>query len=527
VAKPELRSFVLVSIAFSSLLTACDGGEATAPVAIEAGADCGDDSAPDGAPSGEPCGVALLEGLGLPAAEQAELREGRLQLPPSTTVDPCAGQPTSLSCYEVALPHTTRPSLPAFERALLVAYLDHPREVQLANALAVHHLPRSLLAASAPSDGGRALRHTIFSLYFLNRAKDLGATAPWIDTALGRTETALATTLEDGAPITLDESHDAHVFWRRVFHGNQEGDRYDGLARLLQDVAGDPRNVYTSFLLMTANLWMGSEADYDDPTTLYHFLLSTYFQIRAFDLARGLEVAWTADPERNPRFRMAAELGGFGLLARRWLAKLHGDAEALRLVDEEHREWWRIQPAIHSFSLGLPFFDEPERFAEGLEVYYSAYPYCEAVPVRTCSNLARFPFNLLSFALGLVDFSLRAGDLERARAILGYRLDPGEAANWSEWNVGRDAWLHRERNLDAIFALYRNGDPSDDPVNFETKRRRWGEETTVCQVCHQTQGKPQTQAEIEAPQTFPPPEVASVGRWPAVDTAWYGASLRR
>ena len=100
---------------------------------------------------------------------------------------------------------------------------------------------------------------------------------------------------------------------------------------------------------------------------------------------------------------------------------------------------------------------------------------------------------------------------------------PFEVENFSQWDLGRDAWNHRADNMQAILALYQNGDPNDDPINFETKRRKWGETTTTCQECHETQGKPQTIADLEAAQILPPPETASVRNWPPVTTAWYGA----
>ncbi len=482
----------------------------------------GNDSASDVAGDG-----AFLRSLGI-SEEEASLELPSLSPLSSTNNGRDATHANGLTGFEVKLPHTTQAPNPPVEKALLGAYLDTPSDLRLVKLLAVYHLPQSLLNPRrlGSSNEGDALQHTILSSYFLNRAKDLGAMSPWVDLALQFTQAELDRLVENGDPITSEEYHDAHVYYRQVFHGNQEQNRYQALIRLLQDFVLEPRDVYTSFALMTFNLWIGSEADYDDPTMLNNFVLGSYFQMRVFDLSQKLEQAWNQDPEHNTRFRMAAELGSFGLLERRWLAKAHGDQNAVRLIDDEHRAWWRIQPAIHSFTLGLPFFDEPEHFAEGLDVYYSAYPYCAAVPVRTCSNLPRFPFNLLSFVLGLVDFRLKAGDMDTARYLLGYRFDPVEAENWTQWTLGRESWLHREQNLDAIFALYQNDDPSDDPINFETKRHKWGETTAVCQVCHETQGKPQTQAQLEAPQTLPPPQAASVGKWPPVTTAWYGATLR-
>jgi hypothetical protein len=458
--------------------------------------------------------------------ELSAVRERLATLPVTGMGGPAAAPAPSLSTYETPLPHTTQPQLSHFERALLTAYLDHPDDAVLAQFLAVHHLWQSLLRPTPPSKRGEAMEHTIIALYFLNRARDTGATSPWLEPVLEATQEAVDEVFATTEPITSDEYHDAHVFYRQAFHLNQEQDRYLALDGLLQDFAEEPNNVYTSFVLTAINLWMGGEADHDDPTTLYNFVLGSYFSLHTIDLAHQLELAWNADPQHVTRFRMAAELGGFSLLQRRWLAKLHRDEAAIALIDDEHRAWTAIQPAFHSFTLGLPFFDEPEHFMEGLGAYAAGAPFCEQVPVRTCSDLPRFSYNLLGFFLGYADFLLKAGDVENARKLLTMNQLPNLAAIWPYWDIGRDAWQHRVDNAEAIAALYANGDPSDDPINFEMKRRKWGEDTTTCQECHQTQGKPDMVAAVEAPQLLPPEQIASLTSWPAVTSAWYGAAQK-
>jgi hypothetical protein len=453
------------------------------------------------------------------------------QANPSSSVESSLGttQPSEpnppLADYETKLPHTTQPVLPAIERALLVDYLNRPRKVELVRALTDYHLLKSLISVGRER-GGEAIRHSIFALYFLNRQKDLGVKAKVLDVTLTQVQSALNRVFNSSDPITMDEYHDAHVYYRRTFHFNQEQNRYKALDGLLQEFSKEPRNVYTSFAITALNLWVGGEADYDDPTTLYNFILGSYFSLHTISLSHQLEDAWNVDPVRTKRFRMAATLGGFGLLQRRWLAILHNDQPAIALIDDEHRAWYKIQPAFHSFPLGLPFFDEPENFDEGYAVYVSGIPSCSVIPVRTCSDLPRFRFNLLGFVLGIVDYSLKAGDLETARSYLNFRFDPAQAQAWNSWSIGRDPWLHREQNFDAIAALYANGELSDDPVNFEMKRRKWGEDTTTCQECHQIQAAPVSFDVVNEPQIPPPPEVASVRTWPPVTTAWYGASLR-
>jgi hypothetical protein len=445
---------------------------------------------------------------------------------PLVSADAALAKPprNPLSDYETKLPHTTQPELPAKERALLVDYLNRPDKPALASALAEYHLCQSLVQRGLR--GGEALRHSIFALYFLNRVKDLGAGSKAVDRSIEQLKAALAQVFEKPDRITWDENHDAHVLYRRTFHFNEEWNRYKSLTALLQDFYSQPRNVYTAFAITALNLWVGGEADYADPTTLYNFVLGSYFSLHAMGLSRELETAWNKDPASVVRFRMAATLGGFSLLQRRWLAIVHRDQPAIALIDQEHRAWYKIQPAFHSFPLGLPFFDEPANFQEGYAVYASGIPSCSVIPVRTCSDLPRFRFNLMGFVLGLVDYSLKAGDIDTARNYLQFRLDPTQTEAWSYWSIGREPWLHREKNLDAIAALYANDDPQDDPVNFEMKRRKWGENTTTCLECHTIQAFPISWNVVNEPQILPPPETASVRNWPPVTTAWYGASLR-
>jgi hypothetical protein len=525
----KLRGAVPYSVAVLALVAAGCGDRATADSAQgapPASATPAGPSAPAGAPAEMPSSddALFLGPLGIDVDREVSTIQRRL----ATLGDPAmAGSPrpriaTSLSDYETVLPHTTQPKLSRFERALLTAYLDHPDDAALTQYLGVHHLWQSLLRPTPASKRGEALKHTILSLYFLERARDSGATAPWIGRALEAAQAAADAVFETGAPITSDEDHDAHLFYRRTFHLNEEGNRYDALARLLQDFSEEPNNVYTSFVLTAINLWMGGEADYDDPTTLYNYALGSYFSLHTMDLAQKLELAWNADPQGVTRFRMAAELGGFSLLQRRWLAKLHGDEAAVSLMDVEHKQWWDIQPAFHSFTYGLPYFDEPAHFADGLAAYAGGLAYCDKVQVRTCIDQPRFSFNLLGFLLGYTDFLIKAGELDAARQMLMFNQMPAQAENWAAWDLGRDAWDHRVDNLDAIAALYRDADPGNDPLNFLMKSRKWGEDTTTCQECHQMQGKANLAA-MESPQLLPPPEIASITNWPAVNSAWYGA----
>jgi len=467
--------------------------------------------------------------LGIDIANEMSLQRGHMFAGVAAPSSVDAGGVTdggasslALSNYETQLPHTTQPVLPPLEQVLLTAYLDNPADAQLARFLALYHLNLSWLNNQSPGDDGQRLQHTIVALYFLSRARDLGATATWLTPTLASTTASLYGRINTSAAITLDENHPAHVYYRTTFHLNQEQNRYSALAQLLTDFAGEPRNVYTSFALEAVNLWMGGEADYADPTTLYDFVVGSYVSLHTIGMAQELEAAYDVDPTQ-PRFRLSAIQGGFSLLQRRWLATVHGDQTAIGLIDAEHLLWDHIQPAFHAFTYGLPYFDGETNFDQGLAAYAAGIPFCEEVPVRTCSDLPRFPFNLLGFTLGYADFLMKAGQLDAAEDYLSFRLQPSQTETYGQWTIGQPALTHRLNNLDAIYALYQDGDPSNDPINFEMKHRKWGSNTTTCQECHQTQGNPQTEADINAPQQFPPPQIASIVNWPPVTTAWYGA----
>jgi hypothetical protein len=435
-----------------------------------------------------------------------------------------AGRPgkNPLSSYETVMPHKTQPDISGFERTLLKAYLDNPQDVQLAKFLAIHHLSKAVLYDRVRR-GGKSLEHTLIAQYFLHRASDLGARERWIREALKKSQRELDALFTRRGPISLYEDRPAHKYFRETFHHREEN-RYVTSEVLLDEFVNRPRNVYTAFTINALHLWVGGEADYADPTAVYNFAVGSYFSIYSLKLARELEEAWDKDPAHNTRFRLATILGGFSALHRRWLAKLHGDNNAVQLIDDEHRLWRIVHPAFHAFTLGLPFFEESEHFQEGKAAFEDAVVYCQQVPVRTCSDYPRFSYNFMAFILGYVDFLLKNGDLDAATQYLGVRQMPQLAEMFTYWDIGKGPYQHRENNGPAISALYRNGDAQDDPLNFLVKKKRWGMNTTTCQVCHQTQGKVWTKEEMAAIQ-LPPEAAASVRTWPPITTSWYGAAL--
>jgi hypothetical protein len=428
----------------------------------------------------------------------------------------------SLSDWETYLPHSTQASVNIVERALLKKYLDKPSDRSILQILAADHLAKMHIF-SRPSTRHLAFRHAILAKYFLSRLEETHGKKMSVSRALSEVQKEIDRVMKKSDALSNEENHPAHHFFNQTFNYN-EGDRYQAEIRLLEDFVAHPNNVYTSFLLNATHLWTGGEGDYDDPTVLYNFVLGSYFSIHTMGLAKTLEEKWQQNPQAYTRFRMASILGGFSALHRRWLATAHNDTTAVALIDDEHRKWRLIHRSFHAFTLGLPFFEESENFLEGMFAYGDAVAHCQEVPVRTCSNLPRFSHNFTGFMLGYVDFLLKAGDTQTAGFLLSWRHNPQLPVNqYPFWDLGKVQWEHRENNLEAIAALYQNDNPSDDPINLLMKKRKWGSNTTTCQVCHQAQSSYWTDEE-KATIVLPPEAVASVGTWPQVSTSWYGSS---
>ncbi|GGO83300.1 hypothetical protein GCM10011348_26740 [Marinobacterium nitratireducens] len=448
----------------------------------------------------------------------------------SSAVEEVLQQMAPLYDYETQVPRATQPDISRREKRLLGAYLDRVDHAGLAQLLALYHLKRSLLRDS----GGQAIKHTILAQYFLHRSLDLGRDKWWIRKSLQATEAQLHQWFETRRPHNdaadnADENHPAHIFFREIFFNNHEGDRFIALEKLLDDFAEHPRNMLTNTYLTTVNIWMGGEADYDDPTVLYHFVLSSYFSVRARYLAEERETLWRENPNEHSRFRLATLIGGWTVPARRWLARLHGDDTAVQRLDAEHNHWLAINTAFVSVPVGLMLFEENDKFAEGFAAWEAGRDYCDKVSPTdlSCIDWPRASFNILSFVLGEVDFYLKSGQLAVAESLLSLRHIPNEyfAESFAVWDIGREAWLHREQNLEQIAALYQNEDPGDDPSHFLLKQHRWGPGTFICQVCHQRQSKEWPEGEVERVLSWTD-EIPPVGEgnWPPVSTSWYGSS---
>lgn len=450
------------------------------------------------------------------------IRNGSLSIDePAFT--PRATGPTSLSDFEVALPHKTQRIISRFERVVLTAYLNHPADIRLIKFLALYHLNAAHQWSRAPR--GSAVEHAIMAAYFLNRAKDLGSRERWIAEALRTTETKLATLAASRRGVALEENHPAHAAYHDAFFTHEEN-RYVAYERLLDDYAAAPNNVYTTFLNMTVNLWTGGEAGFDDPTVLYNFVLGSYFSIRTIDLARQAELAWERNPTLFKRFRLASITGGLSIGHRRFLAKLHQDVDAIRLLDAEHQEWRQnVNPVFHMFTVGYMLFDEPENFVTARDAWEEGLLIGTQRPdLITILNRPRFTFNSLCIFMGSVDFALKSGEVGAARGF--WLATVPFLPFFAEWDIGKDAFVQRLAHAEEIAALYLNDNPADDPVPFNVKNRKWGYNTMTCQTCHQTQRKVWSE-EDKNTILLAPDDILTVGEWPAVSTTWYGAVKRR
>jgi hypothetical protein len=429
--------------------------------------------------------------------------------------------PDPIADYETPIPHATQPVISPFEKAVLTAYLNNPSDVRLAKFLAIYHLPQSLLKPGPAS--GEKVKHTIIAQYFLNRARDLGSNDKWIGKALEKTGKKLDAIKASVPGVSIEEGNAAHQVFIDAFNYHEEN-RYIAQAAMLDDFVKHPNNVYTAVANNAINLWNGGEADYADPTVLYNFVVGAYFSVYAMDLAHREEQLWQQNPSQYSRFRLVTILGGFSISHRRWLAKLHGDDRAVALLDDEHRAWYKINPLFHVFTIGMEFFQEPENWQEGFNNWFDVIIVKCNIPVEqqsvTCLNRPRFTFNTYVMLTTFADYLMKAGNFGFAQGMLAFA---SSQPDFNAWDIGKPAWEHRWNNLPDIYANYQNGDPSDDPLPFLLKSRKWGPDMATCQTCHQAQSKYWTEEEKKDIK-LPNEEYATVGNWPVVSTTWYGAS---
>ncbi|WP_042144948.1 MULTISPECIES: hypothetical protein [unclassified Pseudoalteromonas] len=423
---------------------------------------------------------------------------------------------SDLTVYETFIPNKTKVVFSSFEKSVLSLYLENPNELYFAEVLAIYHLNRSLLDYSA--EKGQAVKHTILAKYFLNRAIHLGQEKTWAQSLIVLLDHRFDPYLNSDE-VPFSEETDAHLAFIKSFN-YEESDRYSVIDGLLTEFTQTPNNILTNTYLTSSNIWIGGEAEYEDPNIIYSFIVSSFFSIRAVEMAEKMEIDWSNNPNTGKKFRLSNILGGFAVPARRWLAKLHGDESVVNLLDEEHRQWLKINRAFHSFTVGLMLFDENKNFTEGYDAWMAALDHCSEKPnFRSCIDRPRLSFNRIGYLLGAIDFFMKNGELNKAKTFLTYRYLP--SFEFNNWDLGRAAWKHREENFDQIAELYINQDPNDDPTHFQLKSHKWGPNTITCQTCHQAQSRIWSEDDINTIQLPDNGSVPTIGNWPLITTTWF------
>lgn len=427
----------------------------------------------------------------------------------------------AISSYESFIPHKSKPNISYFEKAVLAAYLDNQNDIEIAKFLSFYHLEKSLLNKKI-EDKAAALTHSIIALYFLNRVQDLGEKDKWVNKGIKKLSGKIDSIVKKSknTPVSVDEKHESHDYFIDAFNYHEEN-RYLAQDKLMRDFINHNNNLHTIHLIEAVNLWNGGEAEYGDPTLIYHFILGSYFSVIAMSYGKELEEKWQQDPVKNKLYRMSTIMGAFTTLHRSWLAYFHKDQKAIDLIDDEHRKWLKVHKIFHSFTFAIWLHDKPGSFHEALTAMKIGSESClQPNPPRTCSDWPRLSFNLESFALNKVDLLLKVGEIDTAKSWMNM-IQHG-FPNFAYWDLGKDAYNHRMENMNEISARFRNDNPADDPLLFSIRKQKWGKNPTTCQGCHQAQSKVWTQAEKDL-IVIPPDEYSRVGNWPKVSTEWYGA----
>ncbi|MCE2572842.1 carbohydrate-binding protein [Motilimonas eburnea] len=420
--------------------------------------------------------------------------------------------------WEANLPNEADAGLSEFEQALTAAYLDNVNDLVLTRYLALYHLSAYLNEQELTIT---AVKRNILAQYYLSRVMELSEQqVEWAEQARAIIAAKLHHHVVEAGPFTTQASASHEEFITSFNY--VEANRYQAIDSLFTDFIAAPNNAMTVAYLTAANIWAGGEANYDDPAILQGFIFSSYFASLSLYMAEDLEQRWNVDPINHQRLRLAPILGGWSIPARRWLAKLHGDDMAVETLDQEHNIWLEHNAAFHSASVGLMYFDEPEHVLAGWQAWYAGFVHCQEVAgLRSCPDGPRMSFNQIGFTLGAIDYLIKLGDFNTANMFLSWKYAP--FLGFDLWDLGKEAWDYRINNMDEMFALYNNADPSDDPVNFLSKQHKWGPDTITCQACHQAQSR-QWSEEEKAKVTLPHESVASLGNWPKMTTSWYASS---
>ncbi|MBD1582913.1 hypothetical protein [Pseudoalteromonas sp. S16_S37] len=402
----------------------------------------------------------------------------------------------------------------SFDDMLSISYMESPIYQSVISLAAIRHLSASLLADSNVTP--ESLEHSILALFYLERLALVSADSTWAvgsQRKLGR----LVNQVLSYSSLNVDESLQSHTQFHHAFNKASELAIPAGNA-LVASLIQDPGNVMTLTLITGSRLWLGGEAGFDDPSTLNYFILTSFYSVRAIAMAHALENKVIANPQNHRTMRLASILGGWTTLPRRWLAGIHQDKLSQILIEQEHAQWFQVNPGFHSVTLASSYFNEPQYFFSGYNYLMQGLTSCnQDLSFRSCSDNPRFSFNRLVFITTIIDYSIKAGDFNTANALLGVKNWP--EFHWSEWQLGQSAWQLRENNMAQLHESWNNDSVDDDIPLITTTKRQWGDDTMTCQTCHQQQGRAWTKEQEEQAKN-PSPSISVIGQWPPVTTSW-------
>lgn len=429
-----------------------------------------------------------------------------------------------LDSYETVLPHASTPKLSKAEAAILIAYLDNPNSATHAKinaAFNILQLQKELFISYKGKNVG-AVKRAVYSLYFLHRAKKLGAKDRWIANSIKELDTFLKKSLPTSTKLDFSEQTYAQNFFLTAFTKN-EADRYIAENLLIEELLEKPTNLLTNLYVAGVTLWNGSEASYADPTMLYSYILSSYFSVRTESLSKLAQDRWLKAPATNPLFRDTPTVGGFTIPSRRWLAKLHKDDHVVADLDHSLFQWLPIYPEFYSWPAAVLRMQEPGNLTSSYEGYTAGIQKCTSNPTRNCENTPRAPFNIISFVFLGMDLALRMND--RSSFDNQSFIEYYPPANYNTWYLMQEPWSIRKANADSIIARHNNDDSSDNPVNAFVKVQKWGVSST-CQSCHQAQGYYVSDSDLFSIPPKLSDDILYIRNWPTYSSTWYGEPIK-
>lgn len=232
------------------------------------------------------------------------------------------------------------------------------------------------------------------------------------------------------------------------------------LRDLMTAYAVSPDDARVNLLLGLNHLWLAAEGDTTNPMTIDHLILAEHFLARAQKL----------DPSdrRIPSWLTPVRLS---------LASIHREKNKREESLRDLRAAYAEDPNFHSFTLALLAVSSDRKspeFQRGLAALRASTGGCAGGEDPSCENRPRWPHNREAFITFFADYELKAGNLDRARALLIRTQQDSDYPRWRFKNEVED----RLKNLDAYAALYANADPGDDPPHLMVNGG------FMCQSCH-------------------------------------------